>query len=122
MMLQIFQAFIDHLSSAQDPEALREAMAEAAGALDLPCFAYLSIPHQPGADPRLISTYPSPWTKHYLERHYERFDPMIIRVNSHPEPFERGLEVGSFTPSPRPELLEEASRFGIRCGFTISIQ
>jgi LuxR family transcriptional activator of conjugal transfer of Ti plasmids len=121
-MHRIFQHFIDHLLSAQDPEALRQAMAEAAAALDLSCFAYLSIPHQSGADPRLISTYPSTWTKLYLQRHYERFDPVIIQVIGHPEPFEWGLGVGSFTPSkPQQELFEEASRFGIRYGFTVPI-
>jgi Autoinducer binding domain len=67
---------IDHLSSAQDSEALREAMAEAAAALDLSYFAYLSISHQPGADPRLISTHPSTWTKYYLQCRYDRFDPV----------------------------------------------
>lgn len=122
VMHRTFQNYIDHLSSAQDAENLREAMAEAAAALDLACFAYLFIPQQPGTDPRLISSYPTTWTTHYLERHYERFDPVILRVIAHPEPFEWGLGVGSLTPSKlQQEMLEEASGFGIRCGFTVPI-
>ena len=40
----IFQRFIDRLSSARDTETLHASMAEAAAALDLSCFAYLSVP------------------------------------------------------------------------------
>jgi len=69
----------------------------------------------------LISNYPSAWTTHYLERHYERFDPVIIRALSHPEPFEWGLGVGSLAREKSQELFEEAARFGIRHGLTIPI-
>jgi hypothetical protein len=77
---------------------------------------------RPGADARLISNYPSAWTKRYLQSHYERCDPVIIRAFGHPEPFEWGLGVGSSIPSnPQRELFEEAARFGIRYGFTVPI-
>ncbi|SDS80953.1 helix-turn-helix transcriptional regulator [Bradyrhizobium canariense] len=121
-MHRIFQNFVEQLSSALDAEALREAMTEASTALDLSCFAYLSVPSQPSANVELISTYPSNWTKHYLRHHYELFDPIIIQAIGHPEPFEWGLGVGSSTPTePQRELLEEAARFGIRYGFTVPI-
>src|SRR5260370_20368526 len=121
-MHRLFQNFIEHVSSAPDPEALRDAMAEAAAALDLSCFAYLSVPHRSGTAPRLISNYPSAWTTHYLQSHYERFDPVIIQALSHPEPFEWGLGVGSTIPSkPQQEMFEEAAAFGIRYGFTVPI-
>src|SRR5258708_15287625 len=121
-MHRLFQNFVDDLSSALDSEALRDAMAEAAAALDLSCFAYLSVPHWPSDAPRLISNYPSAWTKHYLQNHFERLDPVIIQALGHPEPFEWGLDVGSATPSePQRELFEEAAKFGIRYGFTIPI-
>jgi len=97
-------------------------MADAAAAFDLSCFAYLSVPDQPGASPRLISNYPSAWIRHYLQSHYERFDPIIIQALSHPEPFEWGFGVGlSALPKQRPELFEEAARFGIRYGYTVPI-
>ncbi|MEH2478168.1 LuxR family transcriptional activator of conjugal transfer of Ti plasmids [Nitrobacteraceae bacterium AZCC 2146] len=120
-MHRIFKNFIDGLSSA-DPDALREAMAQAAAELELSCFAYLSVPDRSGAAARLISNYPSAWTKHYLDRHYERFDPVIIQALSHPEPFQWGLGVGSMaTSKPQQELFEEAAKFGIRYGFTVPI-
>lgn len=121
-MHRIFQNFIDHLSSAPDPATLGDAMAEAAAALNLPCFAYL-LPHgQPGTAPRLISNYPSAWTEHYLRSHYERFDAVIVQALRQPEPFEWGPGVGPTTPSSlQQELFEEASQFGIRYGFTVPI-
>jgi LuxR family transcriptional activator of conjugal transfer of Ti plasmids len=121
-MHRVFQTFVDHLSNAPDSEALRDAMANAAAALDLSCFAYLTIPGQPSVTPKLISNYPSAWTTHYLESHYERLDPVIAQALSHPEPFEWGLGVRPAAPSePQRELFEEAAKFGIRYGFTVPI-
>jgi LuxR family transcriptional activator of conjugal transfer of Ti plasmids len=120
-MHRIFQNFIDCLSNASNSDALRDAMSQAAAGLDLSCFAYLSIPDKTGGRVGLISNYPSAWTTHYLERHYERFDPVIIRALSHPEPFEWGLGVGSLAREKSQELFEEAARFGIRHGLTIPI-
>ena len=122
LMHRIFQNFIDRLSSAADSNALREAMSQAATGLDLSCFAYLSVPERQGTPARLISNYPSDWTTRYLKSHYERFDPVIVRALSDPEPFKWGLGFGSTAPSnPQRELFEEAARFGIRCGFTVPI-
>lgn len=97
-------------------------MAQAAVALDLSCFAYLSMPSRPGTAPQLISDYPSAWTTHYLQCHYERFDPVIIRALNDPEPFKWGLGVGPNTPSRlAQELFEDPAHFGIRYGFTVPI-
>jgi LuxR family transcriptional activator of conjugal transfer of Ti plasmids len=121
-MHRIFQRFVDQLSDAQNSTHLREAMSDAAMALNLSCFAYLSVPQRPNAKPQLISNYPSAWTTHYLKSHYERLDPVIIRVLGHPHPFEWGLEVNSMTRSKaHRELFEEAATFGICHGFTIPI-
>jgi LuxR family transcriptional activator of conjugal transfer of Ti plasmids len=120
-MHRIFQKFIDCLSSASNSDALSDAMSQAAAGLGLSCFAYLSMPDQAGGQAGLISNYPSAWTTHYLQRHYERFDPVIIRALRHPEPFEWGLGIGSLAPSKSQEMFEEAARFGIRHGFTIPI-
>lgn len=120
-MHRLFQNYIDRLSSASSSEALHDAMSQAAAALDLSCFAYLSMPDKAGDPARLISNYPTAWTTHYLQSHYERFDPVIIQVLSGPEPFEWGLGVRSLGPSSSQELFEEAASFGIRYGFTIPI-
>jgi DNA-binding CsgD family transcriptional regulator len=95
-------------------------MSQAAAALDLSCFAYFSMPDKTGGKAALISNYPSAWTTHYLQRHYERFDPVIIQALGQPEPFKWGLGVRSSEPKSN-ELLEEAARFGIRYGFTVPI-
>jgi LuxR family transcriptional regulator, activator of conjugal transfer of Ti plasmids len=121
-MHRVFQNFVDRLSSASDANDLRDGMAEAAAALDLSCFAYLSISSRPGVAPQLISTYPSAWTKHYLQSHYEHFDPVIIQALGHPEPFKWGLAAGSTVLSePQRKLFEDAAKFGIRYGFTVPI-
>jgi LuxR family transcriptional activator of conjugal transfer of Ti plasmids len=119
-MHRIFQTFIDRVSSATNSDALRDAMSQAAAGLDLSCFVYLSMPDKTGGQAGLISNYPSAWTTHYLQRHYERFDPVIIQALGNPEPFEWGLGVGSIVPSKSLELFEEAARFGIPYSITRS--
>lgn len=121
-MHRIFQNFIEHLASARDHSVLRDAMSEAAVALDLSCFAYLSIPHRPTAIPQLISTYPVAWTTRYLQGNYERFDPVILQALADPEPFEWGTDAGPSTPSRQQrEMFDEAAKYGIRYGFTVPI-
>jgi LuxR family transcriptional activator of conjugal transfer of Ti plasmids len=119
-MHRIFQNFIDHLTSAPDSLVLRDAMGEAANALDLSCFAYLSVPQRPAAIPQLISTYPVAWTTRYLQGNYQRFDPVIMQVLANPEPFEWGTDVGSSAPTKEQrEMFDEAAKYGIRYGFTV---
>jgi LuxR family transcriptional activator of conjugal transfer of Ti plasmids len=121
-MHRIFQRFIDSLATSINTEDFREAMAEASSALDLRCFAYLSLPDRREGQPQLISTYPVAWTTHYLRNRYERYDPVISRMLINPEPFRWGLETGSNKIArPQQELLSETAQFGIRYGFTIPI-
>lgn len=121
-MHRIFQGFIDQLSESIDCLDLQKAMADAAAALDLSCFAYLAMPHRPRTEAQLISTYPSAWTGYYLDNHYERLDPVIIQALRDTEPFEWGLGVGSAKLlKKQQQLFDEAAQFGIRCGFTIPI-
>src|SRR5258708_7694482 len=97
-------------------------MAEATRALELSFFAYLSVPRRPADFPRVISTYPSAWTEHYVRNRYERFDPVIMQALSQPEPFAWGIEMESRTLSQQQQqLFEEARGFGIQIGFTIPI-
>ncbi|WP_334396035.1 helix-turn-helix transcriptional regulator [Bradyrhizobium sp. AZCC 2289] len=121
-MHHIFRNFIESLSTAPDAQGFRDAMAEAATALDLSCFAYLSMPRQPRSNPTLIANYPLAWTEHYLRCHYERLDPVIIRALRNPEPFEWGLGIGTMGDSKlQQELFAEAATFGIRYGFTVPV-
>jgi len=121
-MHRVFQAFIDGLADSRDAESLRTVLAEAGAALDLSCFAYLSLPSRRGDTPELISTYPVEWTDHYLQQSYERVDPVIVKALTTPEPFEWGQEFPSTRlTKPQCALLDEAAHFGIRCGFTVPI-
>jgi DNA-binding CsgD family transcriptional regulator len=121
-MHQIFRNFIDGLSSASDASSFRDAMARAAAALDISCFAYLLISRRPRSNPTLITNYPVAWTDYYLHCHYERLDPVIIQALRDPEPFEWG---GGVEPEGQSklqrELIAEAATFGIRCGFTVPV-
>lgn len=71
-MHRTFQTFVDLLSSARDADALCDAMATTATALELSHFAYLALPKRIGETPLVISTYPSNWVTHYVRNHYER--------------------------------------------------
>ena len=121
-MDRVFQAFIDGLSSSVGATDLRDVLTHAAAALDLRCFAYLSLPYRRGDRPQLISTYPVKWTDHYLQSHYERFDPVIIEALTSFAPFEwgSGISRGSLSTLQQ-QLLDEAGQFGIRHGFTVPI-
>jgi LuxR family transcriptional regulator, activator of conjugal transfer of Ti plasmids len=121
-MHRVFQTFIDRLSESVNLDSFRDTMADVGTALELQYFAYLSLPHRRGDKPRLISTYPSDWTTHYLRNRYERLDPVIIQALAGPEPFKWGLGIHlkKMTTAQR-ELLDEASSFGIRHGFTVPI-
>ncbi len=120
---KVFQNFVDRLNESHDAEAFQTAMSDAAAAFDLPCFAYLSMPRDRKALAALISTYPVRWTDHYLQEHYERFDPVVGLAHNQTEPFEWGLGADGFNMSPaQARLFDEASQFGIRCGFTVPIR
>ncbi|WP_100177176.1 LuxR family transcriptional regulator [Bradyrhizobium nitroreducens] len=121
-MRRVFQTFVDRLFEGHDLEDLKEAMSETAAALNLSCFAYLSLPRSPNIAPLLISTYPSAWTSQYLQRRYERLDPVIIQTLRHPDPFPWGLGAGvAMGSAAEHEFFEEAAAFGIRCGYTIPV-
>ena len=97
-------------------------MAVTAAALDLSCFAYLALPQKLDGTPRLMSTYPKEWTSHYLRSHYERIDPVIMQALRDTEPFRWGIGSTERYLSPaQKRLLDEASQYGIRLGFTVPI-
>ena len=73
-MHRVFQSFIDGLADSTDATDLQNVLTQAGGALDLSCFAYLSLPSRRSDRPQLISTYPTKWTDRYLKQRYERVD------------------------------------------------
>jgi LuxR family transcriptional activator of conjugal transfer of Ti plasmids len=84
-MHRVFQNFIDLLSTAEDLRDFSKAMADTAAALDLSCFAYLALQGADKRKPRLISTYPSQWTIHYLRNRYQTIDPVIREALQTPD-------------------------------------
>ncbi|MCP1968221.1 helix-turn-helix transcriptional regulator [Bradyrhizobium elkanii] len=121
-MHRVFQTFIDMLASAKNSADFSKTMAVTAEALELSCFAYLSLPRATQGSPQLISTYPTEWTAHYLANRYQIVDPVIQEALGNTEPFKWGLGSGKTSYSPlQQQLFDEASYFGIRLGFTVPI-
>jgi DNA-binding CsgD family transcriptional regulator len=121
-MHRIFQNFIDLLATAKDAADFSEALSKTATALELTCFAYLSLPSRIEGAPRLISSYPERWTSHYLQSRYERIDPVIEQALRTPEPFQWGVGLQSVRQTRiQKKLLDEAAQFGLRVGFTVPI-
>jgi len=122
-MYEILDRFIERLNDSHEPTSFQQAMAEAAFAFELPCFAYLRMPRDGKSLAALISNYPPAWTQHYLNSHFERLDPVIQVSHTQKEPFEWGLGAA---PLPLTDqqlaFFDEARFFGICCGFTIPIQ
>jgi LuxR family transcriptional activator of conjugal transfer of Ti plasmids len=119
----VFQKFIDRLSESHDADAFHQAMADAADAFGLSCFAYFSMPRDGRTAAALISSYPPRWTERYLGEHYERIDPVIALAHTQTDPFDWGLGTDRFELTElQQRLFDEASQFGICCGFTIPIQ
>ncbi|MHC4050168.1 helix-turn-helix transcriptional regulator [Bradyrhizobium sp. 25ACV] len=121
-MHRVFQNFIDLLSTAEGVQDFSRAMADTATALDLSCFAYLALQRAEKDEPRLVSTYPSRWTAHYLRNRYQTIDPIIKEALQTPEPFRWGIDFrAESTSMAQQQLFDEAAQFGIRVGFTVPI-
>lgn len=114
-----FQAFIDSLSRCPDAVGLTRAMEGLAAIFDLDRFAYLLGPSHDPSGVKLISNYPPKWTNRYLGNGYDRCDPVINQVYRTNEAFEWGECLWNRPlVTQESQLMDEASAFGIRCGFT----
>lgn len=120
-MHRVFQSFIDGLANSADATDLQNVLSQAGAALDLNCFAYLALPYRRGDRPQHISTYPLKWTEYYLQNHYERLDPVIIKVLTNAKPFDWGPGISPRSLARPQQLFDEAAQFGIRYGFTVPI-
>ena len=121
-MNQLMQSFIDELYAADSEQELKDAMVAAADALDLPRFVYLGISKREMASPLVITTYPGAWEHRYLDREYQRIDPVVSQAFAGHAPFQwgthvtlRGLSKGQL------QIFDEGATFGLRCGFTVPI-
>jgi LuxR family transcriptional activator of conjugal transfer of Ti plasmids len=120
-MDRVFHRFVEALSHNPDPPALRAALEGVASAFDLNRFAYLHAASDAPAEMKLISNYPVGWTDRYMAEEYDRFDPVVRAVRQGCEAFEWGDTWPGTLERREYELMEEASPFGIRCGFTFPL-
>ncbi|TGS43730.1 MULTISPECIES: LuxR family transcriptional regulator [unclassified Mesorhizobium] len=121
-MQDIFNRFAEQLAGSVDTIDLHNALAETASALDLSSFAYLSLPFQVSHATDLISTYSQQWTSHYLHSRYEDVDPVIQRARRRQETFRWDAHGGDLDLSAaQRQFMDEATQYGVRCGFTIPI-
>ncbi|MBZ9761768.1 autoinducer binding domain-containing protein [Mesorhizobium sp. CA8] len=121
-MDNVFHKFIEQLTESVDATDLRDALAETASSLDVPLFAYIFPWPRPRRATDLISTYPPPWTSHYLHNRYEEVDPVIQQARHYKETFHWGTDGSDVKLSAAGQkLMDEAVQFGIRHGFTIPI-
>lgn len=101
---------------------MRAALEGVASAFDLNHFAYLHAARDAPAEMKLISNYPAAWTDRYMAEDYDRFDPVVRAARQGRDAFEWGEDTWPGALERREyELMEEASPFGIRCGFTFPI-
>ncbi|WP_217578771.1 LuxR family transcriptional regulator [Mesorhizobium sp. GbtcB19] len=119
-MHAIFHRFAEQLAGSVDTVDLHNALSEVTASLDLPLFAYLF--HSRGDSTELISTYPQPWTSHYLHNRYQDVDPVIDHARRRHETFRWDADGGDLDLlTLQRQLMDEANQFGIRRGFTIPI-
>lgn len=122
-MQRIYEDFIESLSASVDETDLQRAMAKLLVAFEVSRFAYLSFIPSIGARPRYISNYPTVWTSHYLQEHYQEVDPVILYAGRCDTPFSWGRSLGLGDRSEaKIRFFDEAAEFGICSGLTIPIQ
>jgi LuxR family transcriptional activator of conjugal transfer of Ti plasmids len=124
-MTMTFQSFIDRLAAAGDRDTLAEALVRFAGGLGLAKFAYVDFRRPDPHLPVYLTNYPTEWVYHYVSRHYDEIDPVLIRARQSVEPFvwHDGMPTADVDGSgKRRQLFGEAAEFGIHCGLAIPVR
>jgi len=119
-MHRLLQDFLDETETAGTAKQLCQALSRFGVGMDLPTFAYIAIPSTTGRQLRLITNYADRWRRHYVDRRYETCDPIVLNSIRQPRPFGWGRDFGGDDPFTR-SFFDEASSFGICCGYTIPI-
>lgn len=121
-MGRLMQTFIDELYAADSEQELKSAMKTAAKGLDLPRFVYLGISQHAMDSPLVITTDPGAWEHRYLDRAYQRIDPVVARAFSTHPPFHWGShDTLNGLSKKQLQIFDEAATFGLRCGLTVPI-
>lgn len=121
--------FLDQTDGIAKPEPLFDLLCAFARNFDCPWVAYgpLAPDHQKllkpaQTDSAVMLNYPDEWKEHYLERGYDRIDPIIKKGRNGVSAF-RWSEVykdASTTENER-RVLDEAATFGLRSGVTVPL-
>jgi LuxR family transcriptional activator of conjugal transfer of Ti plasmids len=119
---RVFEDYLHHLDIAADKYQLREAMKVFAGQFGFSSFAYLTLPKTTRNKIRVVSTYHPHWIAHYFCQRYELSDPILAHARS----VRRSLiwpseGNGSEICAARRRFFDEATEFGIGCGYTVPI-
>lgn len=119
-MHRLLQQFSDRLHAAVTESELKDSVTSVARELNFANFAYLSLARDAMGRPQVITTYPGGWAARYLGQAYQKIDPVVHQALERTGPFSWGTPE-TLGPLAKPQLqfFDEASEFGIRCGFTV---
>jgi LuxR family transcriptional activator of conjugal transfer of Ti plasmids len=109
----------DSLQVVETVEGFRDIAGAAARHLGFQWFAYLRLSE---GTSELISSYPSPFPKRYVDLHFSDVDPIVRHARLVEAPFSwSDIEEADFHYDPNDRVAREAVKCGIRSGITIPI-
>ena len=110
--------FVDELELSVTELDLRNAANRFAERLGFRWFAYLGF-----SNPTLnvLSSYPTAWSRHYINHRYEMIDPIIKRARSSRTVFRWNCSTFRAASGPERRFLSEASDHQIDNGVTVPI-
>ena len=121
-MLRIFEDYLHHLDIAADKHQFREAMKLFAAQFGFSTFAYLTLPKTTKNKIRVVTTYDPRWIEHYFSRRYELSDPILAHARSvRTSLIWPSAGDGTVTCATLKRFFDEATEFGIGCGYTVPI-
>lgn len=121
-MHRVYEQFIESLSGSADDKDLQRSMTNLLSAFEVSRFAYLCLSPSNRTQPRYISNYPAVWTSHYLQKQYQKIDPIVTCAGCSDAPFSwgKGFRLGEISADGS-RFFDEAAEFGICSGLTIPI-
>jgi len=118
-MRRVIHDYIEKTGLASNTDQLRDAMAEVIRPFDFNAFAFLALPS--GKLPLLVSNYDDRWQAHYVDRGYQRRDPVMLNSRCAVDLFTWGREMAAKFGSLAEDFFYEAETFDIRSGVTVPI-
>jgi LuxR family transcriptional activator of conjugal transfer of Ti plasmids len=110
--------FIDAVSLVTEEKHFKRSLQNLADSLGYELYAYINISFKSSF---ALSNYPKEWQDRYLQKSYQRVDPVIEIARRTMAPFTWSLEDRQFRRQQRRGFAREANEFGICSGTTIAI-